>query len=50
MTQQVHPGQAFLVDFINQSLPQHTAARAEAYGQVQALSGNTLPVSSEGQR
>lgn len=50
MQQQHSSGQAFLVDYINQALPQHTPARAEAYGQVQALDGHTLPVSGEGQR
>jgi hypothetical protein len=29
-------GQAFLVDYINQALPQHRQAREEAYAQVQA--------------
>lgn len=39
----VTPGQAFLVDYINEAMPEMQPARAEAYGRVQALTGHTLP-------
>lgn len=36
-------GEAFLVDYLNSNLPEYQAERSDAYGQVQALNGHTLP-------
>jgi hypothetical protein len=49
MTQHGDSGQAFLVSYINQALPQYTPERAEAYGQVQAMDAPTLSENSRGQ-
>lgn len=43
----VTPGQAFLVSYINEAMPEQQPVRAAAYGRVQSLAPHTLPL--EGQ-